>query len=81
VFSDQIIFAIGPGTPYSRKSGPFLIRNTSGFGHGIVVSKGNAKESPSNHSQMQIKVNQITTISRFSDQFHFAFGPESGISQ
>jgi hypothetical protein len=81
VFLDQFIFAIGPETPYFRKSRPILIRNTLGFGHGIIVFKGNAKESPSNHGQMQIKVNQIIAISRFSDQFYFAFGPESRISQ
>jgi len=80
VLSYQYNFAIGPGTPYFRKSGPILNRNTSGVGHGIIVFKENAKESPSNHGQMLIKVNQITVISRFSDQFQFAFGPEFSIS-
>jgi len=81
VFLDQFIFAIGPETPYFRKSRPILIRNTLGFGHRIIVFKGNAKESPSNHGLTQIKVNQITVISRFSDQFQICFGPESLVSQ
>ena len=80
VFLDQKIFAIGPETPYFRKSGPILIRNSLDFGHGIIVFKGNAKESPSNHGLTQIKVNQISVISKFSDQFQICFGPESCIS-
>jgi len=40
-----------------------------------------SKKSPSNHDLTQIKVNQITVISRFSDQFQICFGPESLVSQ